>query len=50
MISYNFVNFFMVKLNDFVNCCKLVFWVYVEYLSEEDEKKAYKYFYIVSNG
>ena len=46
-ISYNTDAFLVVKLNDLVRRGVLDFWVYVEHLPEDDEKKKHKHVYLV---
>lgn len=49
-ISYNSVDFLMVKLSELVRRRKIEFFAWVHHLPEEDEKKEHKHLYIVPNG
>lgn len=49
-ISYNSEQFLTVKLNDLLKRRVISFWLFVEHLPEEDEKKKHKHLYIIPNG
>ena len=47
MISYNTASFLRDKLDELKEAGLIQFWVYIEHLPEEDEKKAHKHLYII---
>lgn len=49
-ISYNTVDFLVMKLDQLLNDHVISFWMFISHLPDEDEKKAHHHVFVIPNG